>query len=62
MVDLDAAVRVAHELEDVFVAAQEGSLVLLPEHVDTLLRGVICYQPGSPKRQTITSKMRNRKP
>ena len=40
MVDLDAAVRVAHELEDVFVAAQEGSLVLLPEHVDVLLRGV----------------------
>ena len=30
----------AHELEDVFVAAQEGSLVLLPEHVDVLLRGV----------------------
>ena len=40
MVDLDAAVCVAHELEDVFVAAQEGSLALLPEHVDVLLRGV----------------------
>jgi two-component system, chemotaxis family, sensor histidine kinase and response regulator WspE len=40
MVDLDAAVRVAHALEDVFVAAQEGSLMLLPEHVDILLRGV----------------------
>jgi two-component system, chemotaxis family, sensor histidine kinase and response regulator WspE len=40
MVDLDAAVCVAHELEDVFVAAQEGALVLLPEHVDVLLRGV----------------------
>src|SRR6201981_2066618 len=40
MVDLDAAVSVAHELEDVFVAAQEGLLVLLPEHVDVLLRGV----------------------
>jgi two-component system sensor histidine kinase and response regulator WspE len=40
MVDRDAAVSVAHELEDVFVAAQEGSLVLLPEHVDVLLRGV----------------------
>jgi two-component system, chemotaxis family, sensor histidine kinase and response regulator WspE len=40
MVDLDAAVSVAHELEDVFVAAQEGSVVLLPEHVDLLLRGV----------------------
>jgi two-component system, chemotaxis family, sensor histidine kinase and response regulator WspE len=40
MVDRDAAVSVAHELEDVFVAAQEGSLALLPEHVDLLLRGV----------------------
>jgi two-component system, chemotaxis family, sensor histidine kinase and response regulator WspE len=40
MVDLDAAVRVAHGLEDVFVAAQEGSLILLPDHVDILLRGV----------------------
>jgi two-component system sensor histidine kinase and response regulator WspE len=40
MVDLDAAVCVAHELEEVFVAAQEGSLVLLPQHVDVLLRGV----------------------
>jgi two-component system sensor histidine kinase and response regulator WspE len=40
MVDLDSAVCVAHELESVFVAAQEGSLVLLPEHVDILLRGV----------------------
>src|ERR1700722_793620 len=40
MVDLDAAVVVANELEDVFVAAQEGSLVLLPVHVDLLLHGV----------------------
>jgi two-component system, chemotaxis family, sensor histidine kinase and response regulator WspE len=40
MVDLDAAVSVAHQLEEVFVVAQEGSLVLLPEHVDALLRGV----------------------
>ena len=40
MVERDAAVSVAHELESVFVAAQKGSLVLLPEHVDVLLRGV----------------------
>jgi two-component system, chemotaxis family, sensor histidine kinase and response regulator WspE len=40
MVDLDAAVVVANELEEVFVAAQGGSLVLLPVHVDVLLRGV----------------------
>jgi two-component system sensor histidine kinase and response regulator WspE len=40
MVDLDAAVVVANELEDVFVAAQAGSLVLQSEHVDVLLHGV----------------------
>lgn len=40
MVDRDCAVRLAHELEDVFVAAQEGALMLLPEYVDVLLRGV----------------------
>jgi two-component system sensor histidine kinase and response regulator WspE len=40
MVERDAAVTVAHQLEDVFVAAQEGSLVLLTEHIDVLLRGV----------------------
>ena len=44
MVELDAAVSVAHELEGVFVAAQKGSLVLLPEHVDVLLRGVDLLQ------------------
>src|SRR6202012_5016733 len=40
MVELDAAVCVGHALEEVFVAAQEGSLVLLSGHVDVLLRGV----------------------
>jgi len=40
MVDRDTAVAVAHELEDVFVAAQTGALILLPPHIDVLLRGV----------------------
>ena len=40
IVGLDAAVRVAHAMEDGFVAAQKGKLVLRPEHVDILLRGV----------------------
>jgi two-component system, chemotaxis family, sensor histidine kinase and response regulator WspE len=44
MVDLDAAVVVANELEEVFVAAQAGSLVLLSEHVDVLLHGVDLLQ------------------
>src|SRR6202035_1662407 len=44
MVERDAVVSVAHELEGIFVAAQKGSLVLLPEHVDVLLRGVDLLQ------------------
>jgi two-component system, chemotaxis family, sensor histidine kinase and response regulator WspE len=40
IVGLDAAVQVAHALEDCFVAAQKGKLILQPERVDILLRGV----------------------
>jgi two-component system, chemotaxis family, sensor histidine kinase and response regulator WspE len=40
IVGLDAIVRVAHAMEDCFVQAQKGKLVLRPEHVDILLRGV----------------------
>ena len=40
IVGLDAAVRVAHVMEDCFVAAQKGKLVLQSGHVDILLRGV----------------------
>ncbi len=40
IVGLDAIVRVAHAMEDCFVLAQKGTLVLGPEHVDILLRGV----------------------
>ncbi len=40
IVGLDAAVRVAHAMEDVFVAAQKGKVILRPEHVDILLEGV----------------------
>ena len=40
IVGLDVAVRVAHAMEDCFVAAQKGKLALRPGHVDILLRGV----------------------
>jgi two-component system sensor histidine kinase and response regulator WspE len=40
IVGLDSAVRVAHAMEDSFVAAQKGKVILEPEHVDVLLRGV----------------------
>ena len=40
VVGVDPAVRVAHVMEDCFIAAQRGALVLLPSDVDTLLRSV----------------------
>ncbi|MEO8602274.1 MAG: Hpt domain-containing protein, partial [bacterium] len=40
VVDLDAAVRIAHAMEDALVGAQEGRLTLAPADVDTLLRGL----------------------
>jgi two-component system, chemotaxis family, sensor histidine kinase and response regulator WspE len=58
MVDLDAAVVVANELEEVFVAAQAGSLVLLSEHVDVLLHGVDLLQRIA---QTPNGKMETEK-
>ncbi|MCA1325921.1 hybrid sensor histidine kinase/response regulator [Herbaspirillum sp. alder98] len=39
IVGLDAAVRIAHVLEDCFVLAQQGKLVLGRQHIDVLLRG-----------------------
>ena len=38
IVQLDPIVHLAHAMEDVFVAAQEGKLTLASEHVDVLLR------------------------
>ncbi len=40
IVELDAAVKLAHTLEDCFVAAQKGELSLSSDDVDGLLRGV----------------------
>ncbi|WP_261345616.1 hybrid sensor histidine kinase/response regulator [Paludisphaera soli] len=40
VVGLDAAVRVAHAMEDVLVAAQKGKIALAPGSIDALLRGV----------------------
>ena len=40
IVGLDAAVRVAHHMEDCFVAAQEGKLTLGRAQTDRLLQGV----------------------
>jgi two-component system, chemotaxis family, sensor histidine kinase and response regulator WspE len=40
IVNLPAAVRVAHAMEDCFVAAQEGKLTLCQPEIDLLFRGV----------------------
>src|SRR5262249_30805780 len=40
IVGLDPAVRIAHAMEDGFVAAQKGRIAIRPEHVDVLLRAV----------------------
>lgn len=39
IVGLDAAVQLAHRMEDLLVAAQQGDLRLNPERIDALLRG-----------------------
>ena len=44
IVGVDAAVRVAHALEDCFVAAQKGAITLTSEAVDVLLAGVDALQ------------------
>jgi two-component system sensor histidine kinase and response regulator WspE len=40
IIGLDVGVRVAHAMEDAFVAAQKGEVHLSGEHVDALLSGV----------------------
>jgi chemotaxis protein histidine kinase CheA len=40
IVGVDAAVQVAHVMEDCFVAAQKGTVTLTSDAVDVLLRGV----------------------
>ncbi|MBG7620635.1 hybrid sensor histidine kinase/response regulator [Herbaspirillum sp. AP02] len=39
IVGLETAVKVAHVLEDCFVLAQQGKLILEKKHIDVLLRG-----------------------
>ncbi|MFM9961438.1 MAG: Hpt domain-containing protein [Planctomycetaceae bacterium] len=40
IVNLEAAVQVAHVMEDVLVTAQKGTIQLTPSEIDLLLRGV----------------------
>ncbi|MEI6366334.1 MAG: Hpt domain-containing protein, partial [Planctomycetota bacterium] len=40
IIGLDPAVRVAHAMEDCFVAAGKGTFHVRPEHADVLLAGI----------------------
>ncbi len=40
MVDVDPVVQIAHVMEDAFVAAQDGELVLLADDIDVMLKGL----------------------
>jgi len=40
MVDVEPVVRISHVMEDCFVAAQNGKIVLASEDIDCLLKGV----------------------
>lgn len=42
IVGLDPVVRIAHAMEDCFVAAQKGNFLLNTIHIDILLKGVDC--------------------
>jgi two-component system sensor histidine kinase and response regulator WspE len=44
IVGVEPAVRLAHAMEDCFVAAQEGRLTLASQDIDVLLRGVDALQ------------------
>src|SRR6185295_3595720 len=44
IVGVEPAVRIAHAMEDCFVAAQRGELLLGSEGIDALLRGVDALQ------------------
>src|SRR6202167_3145310 len=44
IVGLSAGVSITHGMEDCFVAAQQGHIVLLQGHIDELLRGVDLLQ------------------
>ena len=54
IVQIDPAVRVAHALEDCFVAAQKGAIVLKLEKMDVVLQGIdFLTRVGSLKEQEL---------
>ncbi|MGY4490300.1 response regulator [Pseudomonas sp. TE3610] len=60
IVGVDAGVSVAHVMEDCLVSAQEGRLLLTPEHIDALLHGTdllmrIATPEGAPTTEDIAT-------
>ena len=60
IVGLDPAVRVAHAMEDCFVAAQKGKLTLEPAHVDMSAQGSRPSGPGRRARRAGGGSMASR--
>ena len=56
IVGLEAAVRVAHALEDNFVAAQRGEFAIRTGHVNVMLRAVdlLAKISGSPEGEAVS--------
>jgi len=55
IVQVPPAVEVAHVMEDCFVAAQKGTLVITPDDVDVLLKGVdLLAQISAASRDPVT--------
>ena len=63
IVGLDVGVRVAHAMEDCFVAAQEGRLTLRQAQIDLLLGATTCWRASpTPPRRTSASGTPRRRP
>jgi two-component system, chemotaxis family, sensor histidine kinase and response regulator WspE len=54
IVQIEPGVKVAHALEDCFVAAQKGKIVIRPEHMDVILEGIdFLMRTGSIKEEEL---------
>jgi two-component system sensor histidine kinase and response regulator WspE len=58
IVELSPGVKIAHAMEDCFVAAQRGSLELSRQHIDALLRGVDWLVEVAKQRKPLSLRLR----
>lgn len=63
IVQLDAAVHIAHVMEDYFVAAREGRIKISDDHIDILLSGVdLLLSMGKVKEQELNAWIQEHQP